>query len=172
MAAYQKGFIETQSMEDRSKNPEQSLALSGTALPSANRKPRSGFSKPSPRDIQAQESKRETFTPRWVAPAPAQRCWGLHGEGMTGSSFGPRAPARSHHGPALAPPQREPRKSPVSIVWGAITAEAERFPRWLFSLHNFHQRSNKKPNYSMCIHASSHTTNPYTNEWSILTFEF
>lgn len=71
MAAYQKDFIETQSMEDRSKNPEQSLAFSGTAFASANRKTVSHFSKSSPRIIQSTKAN-ETHSPQEGGTRPVR----------------------------------------------------------------------------------------------------
>jgi len=85
------------------------------------------------------------------------------------------APASSHRRPSLPRLQRAFRRSPVSTIRGAIAAQVGYSSRWLLSSHYFHQiykRSNKNPNYSMCVHASSHVTNPYTNEGGILTAEF
>lgn len=70
----QKDVIETQSMEDRSKNAEQSLAFSGKALRSVNSKTLSHFSKFSPRNIQSTKANERHSIPWWVAPAPSDIC--------------------------------------------------------------------------------------------------
>lgn len=143
--AYQKDFIESQSMEDSSKNPEWYLAFRGTALPGANSKSVSHFSTFSPRNIQPRKAD-EMFSPRWAAPAPSEGCWGLHCKGITGSSSlpggkeeKPRIPLGTQGGELLASPRQalakrvcrisapELQKSPISTVRGTITGEVDYF---------------------------------------------
>lgn len=74
MAAYQNNFTQNQSIEGRSKNPEQSLAFSGTALPSANSKTVKSFQQIFSQEYSVYKSKWETLTPKWVAPTLSDRC--------------------------------------------------------------------------------------------------